>query len=132
MGIPGIVSPPFNTELCKAKLDTYLLREVALFNRKRFEAQELFDHGVVDVVAPADELLPKALELALCLWRRSRGSFDATFPGSRMLYSSHDGSCFSRRAVHVELLLLPSNTSLYYRPSWPTTTKSSDDGSFLD
>ena len=42
------------------------LREILIFNRKRWTAKELAEHGVVDVVAPADELLEKALWLAAC------------------------------------------------------------------
>jgi len=69
----GVVFPPFTTEILKAKMDKYLQREIILFNAKRFGAEELAQHGVVDIAAPADEILPKALELAATLKPKGQG-----------------------------------------------------------
>ena len=47
--------------------------EVILFNNKRWTASELAEHGFVDIAAPADELMGKALELAVSLKAKGQG-----------------------------------------------------------
>merc|ERR1719487_664664 len=69
----GVVYGPGVGELTKAKMDMHLQREVILFNNKRWTASELADHGFVDIAAPADELMGKALELATSLKPKGQG-----------------------------------------------------------
>lgn len=77
----GIVYAPFNIELMKAKMDTELQREVILMNSKRWVGEELHEKGFVDIAAPKDELLGKALELAKSLKPKGMGPARAALGG---------------------------------------------------
>lgn len=107
----GIVYPPFSTELATAKLDKHMLREVILFNRKRWAAEELVAHGAVDIAAPTSELLEKALELAASLKPKGQGPARKALAGikqnvyKRVLDAVHEkgagGAAFKNRARGV-------------------------------
>lgn len=83
--IPGVdlggVYPPFLIECMKCKMDNYLQREVIMFNRKRFVAEELAQHGVVDVAVHSSEVMAKALELATSLKPKGTGPARAALGG---------------------------------------------------
>lgn len=84
----GLVYAPTQIELMKAKLPRALHREVILFNTKRWTAQDLAAHGVVEAAVPASEVLPKALELAASLRAKGQGAARRALGGiKRGVYS---------------------------------------------
>jgi len=69
----GIIYSPFQTEIMKAKLPAGMHRDVIVLNSKRWQAADLAERGVIDGMAPANELMAKAIELATSLKPKGTG-----------------------------------------------------------
>lgn len=77
----GIIYSPFQTEIMKAKLPAGMHRDVIVLNSKRWNAEDLVKKGVVDVSAPANEVLAKAIEFATALKPKGTGPARAALGG---------------------------------------------------
>mmetsp|Transcript_19884 Transcript_19884/g.34611 ORF Transcript_19884/g.34611 Transcript_19884/m.34611 type:complete len:312 (-) Transcript_19884:15-950(-) len=116
----GLVYGRLQMEVMAAKLPQNMHREVILFNSKRWVAEELLAKGAVDAIAPAADVLPKALEIAGQLKPKGQGAARKALGGiKRGLYKA----VLEAYEERAELMDVSGVSKGVDRPAAPKTSK---------